>query len=131
MGKLPKQQYKNTATTNTSTHMITGRTPKELATGSSFLMGAGSSSSSQYYEAFPPGSSLVEGSMQDEAVPLDMPRTPSVPYAITQRKSAAASLFTYDNNAPDYNPPVARSADEMVEVRRRVLEKECYVAVAN
>jgi len=54
------------------------------------------------------------------------------PYLITQRKSAAASLFEYDQNAPDMGGPVKVDPDEMVQLvkkqnrdaRRRRQEEE-------
>ena len=43
----------------------------------------------------------------------------STSYLINQRKSAEASLFTYDNSAPNSHPSVSVSADEMVSLVKK------------
>lgn len=50
---------------------------------------------------------------------IDVPSTPAVPYTITQRKAAAASLFEYDADAPDITLPASVPPGEMVELVKK------------
>mmetsp|Transcript_18249 Transcript_18249/g.37953 ORF Transcript_18249/g.37953 Transcript_18249/m.37953 type:complete len:669 (-) Transcript_18249:12-2018(-) len=69
----------------------------------------------------------------------DGPSRAHTPYLITKRKSAAASLFEYDENAPDLDGPVKVDPDEMVnlvkrqnrDARRRQREEETRLKNAN
>ena len=51
--------------------------------------------------------------------PSSAPSRAHTPYLITQRKDAAASLFSYDADAPEEKPPVRVVADEMVELVKK------------
>ncbi|GMH60072.1 hypothetical protein TrRE_jg11097, partial [Triparma retinervis] len=72
-------------------------------------------------------------------VPQDGPSRAHTPYLITQRKSAAASLFEYDENAPDVISPAKVDPDEMVTLvkkqnraaRRRQREEESRLKKAS
>ncbi|GMH79535.1 hypothetical protein TrST_g4562 [Triparma strigata] len=126
-GKLPKQQYKNAAMTNPDTHMLTTKNPQELASGSSYLLNQGSSvveldpaNTSAFMEQPLHQQQNIDtlNQSQDNSY-IDVPTTPAVPYAITQRKAAAASLFEYDADAPDITLPASVPPGEMVELVKK------------
>ncbi|GMH64054.1 hypothetical protein TL16_g03877 [Triparma laevis f. inornata] len=125
-GKLPQQQYKNAAVTNPDTHMLTTKNPQELASGSSYLLNQGSSiveldpaNASAFMSQSQHQQNIDALNQSQDNSYIDVPSTPAVPYAITQRKAAAASLFEYDADAPDITLPASVPPGEMVELVKK------------